>query len=291
MLLRGHLAHVGDDQLFVQDLLQELRVLDEPGPLLCRARDNATGATCAYTPIDERWLWLDQLKQSQSPALLVYSAHSAPASDKGRDGPASSDLRRPVLLAVFDVPMLGAVQGWFSGAQGVAYRELVLEATANEPGEIVEVGCWRGRSTAYIGRLCAIRKLALHCVDTWAGSSDDYDNAYREMLAKEDIFAAFSARMKAIGANPQIKRKRSEDAARDFADGQLAMVFLDASHDHDAVVSDLAAWFPKLRQGGILAGDDYTTKHVGLRRAVDTFADVIGRAVEQPEQGLWKLLK
>ena len=39
----------------------------------------------------------------------------------------------------------------------------------------------------------------------------------------------------------------------------LDLVYVDARHDYCGVAEDIAAWWPKLRPGGVLAGHDYLT--------------------------------
>jgi hypothetical protein len=57
------------------------------------------------------------------------------------------------------------------------------------------------------------------------------------------------------------------------------MVYIDAIHLYDYVKRDIALWLPKLREGGIISGDDYNMEEV--RRAVDEFGgcEVIGGQV------------
>ena len=52
-------------------------------------------------------------------------------------------------------------------------------------------------------------------------------------------------------------RNVSLEAASGFASGTFDWVFIDALHTYDAVLADLRAWWPKLREGGLLSGDDY----------------------------------
>lgn len=53
---------------------------------------------------------------------------------------------------------------------------------------------------------------------------------------------------------------------RRFADGSLDFVWLDAGHDYASVRSDIAAWLPKVKPGGLLGGDDWPMD--GVARAV-----------------------
>ena len=52
-------------------------------------------------------------------------------------------------------------------------------------------------------------------------------------------------------------RKSSVEAAKDFADGSLDAVYIDAAHDENSVREDIKTWRPKIKPGGILSGHDY----------------------------------
>ncbi|AUX19863.1 hypothetical protein SOCEGT47_003160 [Sorangium cellulosum] len=193
--------------------------------------------------------------------------------------------RKPAaLLALFPVTRVDPVQGWFSEEAGLAYRALVRSIHG---GAMVEVGSWKGLSTAYVGRLAARRGVALHCVDAWEGSSDAYAARYSALLAAEDVPGAFEANMEALGLRPIVHRLASTDAAARFAEASLDLVFLDASHDAAAVLADLEAWWPRLKPGAILAGHDHNEEHAGVLEAVARFAARAGRAVEVGGGSVW----
>jgi precorrin-6B methylase 2 len=63
-------------------------------------------------------------------------------------------------------------------------------------------------------------------------------------------------------------------AAAQFPDQSLDLIFIDGNHQYDAVLQDLHAWYPKLRSGGLLAGDDYAWPDV--QEAVSAFSDQMG---------------
>ncbi len=52
-------------------------------------------------------------------------------------------------------------------------------------------------------------------------------------------------------------RRRSADASEYFADGSLDIVYIDGDHRPESVLNDLRNWFPKVRFGGVICGDDY----------------------------------
>ena len=58
-------------------------------------------------------------------------------------------------------------------------------------------------------------------------------------------------------ARTVLKRVYSVPAAAAFPDGHFDWVYVDALHTRAAVLDDLRAWWPKLRPGGLISGDDY----------------------------------
>lgn len=57
--------------------------------------------------------------------------------------------------------------------------------------------------------------------------------------------------------NWRIIRKFSMDAVRDFRDGELDFVYIDANHSLPNVINDIIEWARKIRPGGILSGHDF----------------------------------
>jgi len=77
----------------------------------------------------------------------------------------------------------------------------------------------------------------------------------------------------------EIVRDFSVEGASRFKDNYFDFIYLDAAHDYESVVDDLKAWWPKLKEGGIMSGHDYFPDHrvwrgkeVGVWRAVNEFA-------------------
>eukprot|EP00966_Prymnesium_polylepis_P134459 3107697-Prymnesium_polylepis.1 len=69
------------------------------------------------------------------------------------------------------------------------------------------------------------------------------------------------------GVQLQICRNSSHICPRRFADETFDYIFVDALHDRKAVLRDLRVWWPKLKFGGIMAGDDYLNATDFARRA------------------------
>jgi hypothetical protein len=53
-------------------------------------------------------------------------------------------------------------------------------------------------------------------------------------------------------------REYSVDAAKHFPDNYFDLIFIDADHSYEGCMSDIVAWYPKVRSGGYITGDDYS---------------------------------
>ena len=63
-----------------------------------------------------------------------------------------------------------------------------------------------------------------------------------------------------------------------FNDDSLDFVFVDGDHSYEGCKADIEAWWPKLKKGGIMSGDDYGHTYnpaegkYGVVEAVEEFA-------------------
>lgn len=156
---------------------------------------------------------------------------------------------------------------------------------ANQGGHLVEVGSFLGKSVAYLSRIATFTRkdLSIYAVDAWAWDDkpdwwkfrgDDLDpNPHPWPLPEVEGMPIHEAARYCINAAaPDVKiiRKFSGAASQDFKDGSVDFVFIDANHNYDPVRADIAAWLPKVRSGGIIAGHDYTAWNwPGVKKAVD----------------------
>ena len=84
-------------------------------------------------------------------------------------------------------------------------------------------------------------------------------------------------------------RMTSSAASRQFYDGYFDWVYVDGDHSYEEVLSDLRSWWPKIKIGGCVAGDDYQRKdehgRLSVKAAVDQFAAETGVAVQIISKG------
>jgi len=97
--------------------------------------------------------------------------------------------------------------------------------------------------------------LQLDCIDIW-----NRPGKYEE------------AQIRLAPYKATLIKKDSVEASRDYTDGELDFVYLDAAHDFDNIMKDILFWTPKVRKGGIVGGHDYdNSPDCGVKDAVDIF--------------------
>lgn len=95
-----------------------------------------------------------------------------------------------------------------------------------------------------------------------------------------------------------IMRMYTRDAAKFFPDDSFDLIYIDADHTEEGCRRDIEDWYPKIRSGGFVTGDDYSryrAKHTGVVfgviEAVDKYFAEKGLTVyELPAHG-WAVIK
>lgn len=192
--------------------------------------------------------------------------------------------RKPKVKAAIPDHYYQTIQGWFNFTG--PYREMV--ANAVDGAHFVEVGCWKGRSAAFLGVeiLKSGKNITLHCVDHFLGSDEEAHQLDGEL---PNLYKLFLKNMKPCvdaGMKLEIHELDSAGAAAQFKDASIDFVWLDAGHDYPSVKADLEAWMPKVKPGGYLGGDDWPMKGVG-----DAVTEVVGSVDIHHENGWQTWLK
>lgn len=139
----------------------------------------------------------------------------------------------------------------------------------------VELGVDEGK---YSEVLCkANPNLKLYGVDPWRVEA--YEPGIAGIAEQQKTFDRCFNDTKARLApypNYTIVRKTSEEALKDFKDGSLDFVYIDANHDFPNFIFDLHHWSKKVKVGGIVSGHDYAIysykKHNHVKRALEAYA-------------------
>jgi predicted O-methyltransferase YrrM len=146
--------------------------------------------------------------------------------------------------------------GWFDFAD--LYTKVVAEAA--DGAALVELGVYAGKSLAFLSGLVMSsgKRIDVFGVDRFT----------------EIPLEQVEENLKECGTGWTVTLIRSDtaEAADRFADGSVDFCFLDGDHSYLGVARDIAAWRPKMRAGGIMAGHDRV--RTGVDSAVrDSFGE------------------
>jgi predicted O-methyltransferase YrrM len=145
------------------------------------------------------------------------------------------------------------------------YERMAADLPAG--AQCVEVGVAWGRSAVFLAsQFVALGKSAtIWIVDEWSrpwwGTFGTGSEHWLSTLVEHATVAELDLL--------HVVRAQSQRAARMFDPGELDFVFIDGDHRAESVRADLAAWRPKMKPRGILAGHDYAAPWPGVIEAVD----------------------
>ena len=154
-------------------------------------------------------------------------------------------------------------------------RKALLKKAAELLGTVdvaLEIGVHYGEHAREIDE--RLKPNTLYLLDAWGkcpgskNSNESQDYWRRHKTAVESLCK--------LHPHMRMIHGLSLDHPDDFADETFDFIYFDATHTYEAVSAELSSWFPKLKQGGILAGDDYADKYkkeFGVVKAVTEFRE------------------
>lgn len=154
------------------------------------------------------------------------------------------------------------IDGWFS--YEYIYKHIV--DTAEDGEHFVEVGSFKGRSTSFMAVeiLNSGKDIKFDAIDTWKGSPEHQAGGGSEVkeVVEGTLFETFMANIEPVKNYVNPIRMPSLEAAKLYEDGSLNFVMIDGDHGYEAVKADILAWLPKVKSGGVIAGDDAWAEEV-----------------------------
>lgn len=156
------------------------------------------------------------------------------------------------------------IPGWLSGREGRLLYELAKQL--GKRGNIVEIGSFQGKSTAY---------LAFGAKEVGAGRVISIDPHLGEThIDKQgpkfgETFSKFKKNMEKLRLTDQVTviRQTSKKASQGWK-GQIAVLNVDGLHEYEYAKEDLTIWLPHLISGGVVVCHDAFSPYPEVFRAV-----------------------
>ena len=136
-------------------------------------------------------------------------------------------------------------------------------------GNVAEIGVAEG---LYSKDILGWGVQMLYLVDIWNHKPDVRGDGNSGQEWHDNNYNAVVERLKEYKDKTVFLKGDSVEMAKEVPDGSLSLVYIDADHSYEGVKRDIAAWYPKLSVGGIMAFHDYESPAYGVKQAVNEFA-------------------
>jgi predicted O-methyltransferase YrrM len=139
-----------------------------------------------------------------------------------------------------------SIDGWLSDAQGRALYEAAARTTGR--GAIVEIGCWKGRSTVWLAAGARRAGRRVYAIDPHRGSRED---------PSAETLAEFLDNLRRAGVAEHVEplvMTSAEAAAR--LHEPVELLFIDGDHSLAGAERDAGIWLHRIVDGGVLMMHD-----------------------------------
>jgi len=172
------------------------------------------------------------------------------------------------VLVLPEYEALNDIEGGITHSEGL--RLSLLASLVPKDLPIVEIGCFRGRSTCFLGAGSrAGNKVTVFAVDPWdlrpkypAATKPYYDKSNKIMFDKNIKQIGLTGLVKAI-------KNYSVEAAKTWK-GHIGLLHIDGDHSYQGVSEDYEAWSGFVALGGVIAFHDYNL--VPVKKFVEEIA-------------------
>lgn len=192
-------------------------------------------------------------------------------------------------------PFFEKIDGWSAyGDQGALLDVILRRTEGKECIRVAEIGVYKGRMTAMWNvmlynwtLLHAPMRYEYDAIDHFEGSAEhakDVDYYGLTLQNLEPLMAVLPTTSNKL----EVIKNESLRQCATYPDDFFDIVYIDASHEYESVLADIRAWYPKVKAGGYICGDDYTPGWPGVVQAVNS---VFENRIETVGSQQWLVLK
>jgi len=144
-------------------------------------------------------------------------------------------------------------------------KQFVNNIIKNLDGIFVEIGTDKGDFADFLlaNSLC----VKLYCVDPYL-NYPEYKDSINNTTGKELCHIVKDKLVNKYGERVEIIKNFSTYAST-YLPNDLDFVYLDGNHSYKYVLQDLECWYPKVKKGGYIVGDDVIDINSDIDRDID----------------------
>jgi len=124
--------------------------------------------------------------------------------------------------------------------------------------DIVEIGCFAGRSTRFLMDsldYAGKHRVKVHVIDTFEGSGMEHSTVNLNSMY-DDFMRNLGDYIDQERVIVNVNRSDNQNILNSFDYNSVFGVIVDGAHTLEAVQEDVENWWPKIKDGGIMVGDD-----------------------------------
>lgn len=128
----------------------------------------------------------------------------------------------------------------------------------------VEVGTCDGNFSYELLKNTSCKKL--YCVDPYKHyTNNEYPDGINDLTQEEfdTLYEKTKEKLSEFGDRVEFLRMESIEASKMFENESLDFVYIDGNHEYSYVLNDIIHWYPTVKKGGFLCGDDIHSTNLG----------------------------
>ena len=164
------------------------------------------------------------------------------------------------------------VPGFFNES----HEQLFNQIMDNSPdhGVWVEIGAFLGKSISYAVCQSLLRQkyYSFHTIDLWKPHMETAGFYQQFNVDENKLYEIFLKNINPIKNRVRYYKKSSVETATLFEDKSVDIIYIDGRHSYSSVTDDIKAWYPKMKESGVMGFDDYLNPNFeGCKKAIDEF--------------------
>jgi len=158
-----------------------------------------------------------------------------------------------------------------------AYLYVEMVNLAEDGDLFVEIGSFKGQSASCMGVeiINSGKAIKFDAIDTWEGSEEHQAGGECEdpNVVAGTLFEEFIKNIEPVKSVVNPVRMFSTEAYKQYEDKSISFIMIDGDHSYEGVKADVLNFYPKMKPGGFMTGDDAWSPDV-WRGAVDAIRSI-----------------
>jgi cephalosporin hydroxylase len=150
----------------------------------------------------------------------------------------------------------------------LGFLEFILLLSDNllQNSKMIEIGAYTGESTQIFASTGIFSEI--NVIEPFKFNESFNNTSIEDIQKWNKVEEEFKNNTRFFN-NVNLIKDYSHNVSTIFADKSVDLVYIDGDHSYEAVNKDIELYLPKIKQGGILAGHDYSKSWPGVVKAVD----------------------